>query len=83
MIKTWEGNPPSYPTYPLSTDISNDQYGLLKPDRQIKLHKLIDDFINPNSRDFPEPNDVKNAGFDLLSYMDLKVDRLCRNGSSI
>ena len=75
-IKTWENyDSPPFPTYPLSTDISNDRYGLLRPDRQIKLHRLIDDFINPNnSRDFPEPNDVKNAGFSLINYEDLRID---------
>ena len=73
-IKTWESNPPSFPTYPLSTDISNDRYGLLRPDRQIELHRLINDFINPNnSRDFPEPNDVKIAGFSFFNYINLQV----------
>ena len=78
-IKTWENyDSPPFPTYPLSADSSAQyRYGLLAAKRQVILHELMNEFIKFNPRGFPpnppKPVDVKEAGFDLLSYMNLKV----------
>ena len=78
-IKTWENyDSPPFPTYPLSADSTAQyRYGLLAAKRQVILHDLMNEFIKFNPRGFPpnppKPVDVKEAGFDLLSYMNLKV----------
>ena len=78
-IKTWENKTfPSFPTYPLSADSSAPyRYGLLAAKRQVILHELMNEFIKFNPTRFPpnppDPDTVKKAGFDLLSYMNLKV----------
>ena len=52
--------------YPLGADPSKPQYGLLAAKRQVKLHDLMDRFTGSLS--------LEQTGFNLLSYMDLKVE---------